>query len=178
MKCRISRLLLDRFAAEAAADPREICGLLLGNGDAIGAAIGGALALPNVAPEPARHFAISPADHIAAARYARAAGLAVVGCYHSHPSGDIAPSAADAAQAVQDGFYWLIVHGARQRLWISRPGGEQAGRFDPVELQIIEAPGFRQTPQSKLPAHLQPAGASANRRRGTSQAPRQGPSPQ
>ena len=174
MKCRISRLLLDRFAAEAAADPREICGLLLGSGDAIG----DALALPNVAPQPARGFAIAPSDQFAAARYARAAGLAVVGCYHSHPSGNIAPSAADAAQAAEDGFYWLIVHGARRRLWISRAGGKHAGRFDPVALQIIEAPGFRQTPQSKLQAHLQPAGASANRRRGTSQAPRQGPLPQ
>jgi proteasome lid subunit RPN8/RPN11 len=174
MKCRISRLLLDRFAAEATADRREICGLLLGS-DAL---ISDALALPNVAAEPARGFAFSPADQIAAARFARAAGLAVVGCYHSHPSGNIAPSAADAAQAIQEGFYWLIVHGARRRLWISRAGGEEAGRFDPVALQIIEAPGFRRTPPTKLQAHLQPAGASANRRRGTSQAPRQGPSPQ
>lgn len=142
MKCRISRVLLDRFVAEAAADPREICGLLLGRHDVIG----DALALPNGAPDPARGFAISPADQFAAARSARAAGLAVVGCYHSHPSGIIAPSAADAAQAVQEGFYWLIVHGAGQRLWISRAGGQQAGRFDPVELQIIEAPAFRETP--------------------------------
>lgn len=142
MKCRISRVLLDRFAAEAAADPREICGLLLGSEDAIA----DALALPNVAPDPARHFAISPSDQFAAARFARAAGLAVVGCYHSHPNGNMAPSAADLAQAVQDGFYWLIVHGARQRLWISRAGGQFAGRFDPVELQIIEAPAFQETP--------------------------------
>ena len=146
MKCRISRLLLDRFAAEAAADPREICGLLLGSGFAVGGAIGDALALPNVAPEPARGFAIAPPDQFAAARYARAAGLAVIGCYHSHPSGSLAPSAADAAQAAQDGFYWLIVHGARRRLWISRAGGKYAGRFDPVGLQIIEARGFRETP--------------------------------
>ncbi|WP_332812113.1 M67 family metallopeptidase [Sphingomonas sp.] len=166
--------MLDRFAAEAAADPREICGLLLGRDDVIH----DALALPNVAPEPARGFAISPADQFAAARFARAAGLAVVGCYHSHPSGNLSPSAADLAEAAQDGFYWLIIDGARRRLWISRAGGQIAGRFDPVELQIIEAPAFRESSPWNLQAHLQPAGASANRRRGTSQAPRQGPSPQ
>lgn len=174
MKCRISRILLDRFAAEADADLREICGLLLGQGDAIA----DALAVPNVAPDPVRGFAISPADQFAAARLARSAGLTVVGCYHSHPSGNIVPSAADAAQAAEDGFYWLIVGGARSRLWISRAGGNYAGRFDPVALQIIEASAFRESRQWNLQAHLQPAGASANRRRGTSQAPRQGPSPQ
>ena len=142
MRCRISRVLLDRIAVEAATDPRDICGLLLGS-DAM---LGDALALPNAAPDPARGFAISPSDQFAAARTARAAGLAVVGCYHSHPSGILAPSAADAEQAVQDGFYWLIVHGEMRRLWISRAGGQQAGRFDPVELQIIEAPAFRETP--------------------------------
>jgi len=142
MKCRISSILLDRFVAEAAADPRETCGLLLGRGEVIA----DALALPNVAPEPARGFAISPSDQFAAARFARAAGLAVVGCYHSHPSGNMAPSAADAAEAIQEGFYWLIVHGGRRRLWISRAGGREAGRFDEVELQIIEAPAFRETP--------------------------------
>jgi proteasome lid subunit RPN8/RPN11 len=174
MKCRISRLLLDRFAAEADADPREICGLLLGRGDAIADAV----AVPNVAPDPGRGFAISPADRIAVARSARSVGLGVVGCYHSHPSGNIAPSAADATQAVEDGFYWLIVDGSRCRLWISRAGGRYAGRFDPVALQIIEAPAFRESRQRNLQAHLQPAGAGANRSRGTSQAPRQGPSPQ
>ncbi|MDB5697485.1 MAG: hypothetical protein JWN69_289 [Alphaproteobacteria bacterium] len=169
MKCRISRDLLDRFAAEAeAAAPREVCGLLLGNRGMISASV----ALPNSADDPFRGFAIAPADQFAAARAARAAGLRILGCYHSHPSGVTTPSLADAAQAGEAGFYWMIVHGARRRLWISRTQGKVAGRFDPVELEIVETPAFQET------TALQPAGAGANRRRGTSLAPRQGPSPQ
>ncbi len=58
-------------------------------------------------------FDIDPADHIAAAKAARANGHAIIGCYHSHPGGRAEPSAADLAGAGEDNFLWLIAAGDR-----------------------------------------------------------------
>ena len=76
----------------------------------------------NVAPDPSRHFELDPAVLIAAHRAARDAGPAVIGHYHSHPSGVAVPSATDAACAAPDGTLWLIVAGDVARLWIAPLG--------------------------------------------------------
>ncbi|RZM10829.1 MAG: hypothetical protein EOP68_05345, partial [Sphingomonas sp.] len=67
----------------------------------------------------ARSFEIDPVALFAAHRRARAGGQAVVGHYHSHPSGVPVPSARDAAQAMGDGALWLIIGGGEARLWRS-----------------------------------------------------------
>jgi proteasome lid subunit RPN8/RPN11 len=133
MKCAISRPLIERLRSEAeAAGNREICGLLLGAEGRIQAAV----AIPNIAADPERRFALEPAAHLRASREARAAGLRVVGHYHSHPGGDAAPSPADAAQAGEQGLHWLILAAGRQSLWRSRAGGALLSAFDAVELEI------------------------------------------
>lgn len=97
----------------AAAHPLECCGLLLGHGEAIAAAVPAA----NVADDPARRFAIDPAALIAAHRAARGGGPQVLGYYHSHPTGDARPSATDRAEAAGDGRVWAIVAGGAIRWW-------------------------------------------------------------
>ncbi len=121
----------------AAADPHEVCGLLLGREGAIL----NVRPAVNVAPDPARHFELDPAVLIAAHRAARAGGPAILGHYHSHPSGHAEPSATDAANAAPDGSLWLIVGSGAARLWVAGRGqGQgQAGevRFTPARLDIM-----------------------------------------
>lgn len=148
MNCAISRSLLERLRGEAGAAPgREICGLLVGRPGLIR----DARPVANAASDPARGFALDPAEHLAAAREARARGDILVGHYHSHPGGRSDPSPEDARNADEQGRYWLILGAGEARLWLSRRGGAVLGAFEPVELEILAPPA------------LQPAGATANR---------------
>lgn len=125
-----SETLIDLFAAANASPDAEICGLLLGEGAKITA-----LAATNVAADPSRFFEINPAALIAAHRATRAGGPAILGHYHSHPTGDPDPSARDAADAVPDGSLWLILTRNRARLWRAVPHGSRHGRFDAVAFE-------------------------------------------
>ncbi len=125
--------LADWLAAQAAASPaEEVCGLLFGGP----ARIASATACRNVAAETARRFEIDPVALLAAHRAARAGGRAVIGCWHSHPSGGATPSLRDAADAAPDGALWLIATASELRAWRAGPTGEVGGRFDPVALTI------------------------------------------
>ena len=116
-------------AAAAAAHPHEACGILLGEGTRITAA----LAARNVHPAPETHFEIDPEALIAAHRAARAGGPQVVGYYHSHPRGAAVPSATDQAAAARDGRIWAIIAADDLRLW--RDG--EAG-FSPLSLCLTD----------------------------------------
>ena len=107
MTLRISRSLLQWLVAEAGANKKEICGLLLRAPD------GGIVVLPcaNVHPMPATRFELDPAALLSAHRAARKGGDTVVGHYHSHPSGDAMPSLTDAAQATADGDFPRVTLG-------------------------------------------------------------------
>ena len=127
MALTISSELLRLIVAEAAASPAaEVCGLLLGNGDRVEEV----RPCRNVAPEPARRFEIDPAALLAAHRQARAGGAAIIGCYHSHPSGKAEPSVCDAAAAEPNGWWWLIVAGGEVRAWRAVAVGAWQGRFE------------------------------------------------
>lgn len=116
MKLLLSQALKAQILAEARdAAPRECCGLVLGRRGAEGAAATALHPARNCAAGHNR-FEIAPEDHFAAQRAARAAGAAVIGCYHSHPLGSAVMSAADLAGAEEDDFFWLI----------GTPGGELA----------------------------------------------------
>jgi desampylase len=109
---------LHRAALEAMLDhadrakPRECCGVLVGRGDEILQAI----AAHNLADDPNR-YVLDPADHIAIRRNARAAGLAVIGFYHSHPHSAARPSATDQAEASYPDHLYLIVGADGVRLF-------------------------------------------------------------
>ena len=125
----ISSELLRQVRAEADALPTtEICGLLLGRDGVVEEA----RACRNVAADPARRFEIDPAALLAAHRAARAGGPAILGCYHSHPSGRAEPSACDAAAAAANGWLWLIVGDGETRAWRAVVAGAWHGRFDAV----------------------------------------------
>ncbi|MDO7836194.1 M67 family metallopeptidase [Sphingobium sp. HBC34] len=133
MTVAISRALLDHIMALAAASRDEVCGLLLGREGVIEAIVPAV----NVAPDPSRHFELDPATLIAAYRAARAGGPAVIGHYHSHPSGVAAPSATDAACAAPDGRLWLIVGGGDATLWRAGPGTAVNAHFTKMLLDSV-----------------------------------------
>ena len=87
-------------AAEAA--PREACGLLIGHGHVVHRA----LRARNLARSD-RRYEVSPEDHFAAVRAARADGLEVLGAYHSHPATPAEPSPTDR-DAAFEGFVFVI----------------------------------------------------------------------
>lgn len=132
MAYRISSELLARIVAEAEASGTEICGLLLGRGDAIEAAV----ACRNVAADPRTRFEIDPGALLAAHRRARTSGAALIGHYHSHPGGVPVPSACDAAEAAADGSIWLIVGKGMWRAWRAVADGPVQGRFEPVSMIV------------------------------------------
>lgn len=116
----ISRALADEIVSAAAASPgSEVCGLLLGDSDRVEAI----LPARNVATEPTRHFEVDPAVQFAAIRAARAGSPAVIGHYHSHPSGLVEPSSTDAAMIGREGELWLIVAGNELAAWRAHSGG-------------------------------------------------------
>jgi len=122
-----SGTLATLLAEAAAAAPEEACGLLLGAGSHVGAAIRTA----NVAPDPRRHFEIDPAALIAAHRAARAGEAEVVGYWHSHPNGRAGPSPVDRAGASGDGRVWVIVANGAITCW--RDG---AAGFEPLSSAV------------------------------------------
>ena len=80
------------------------CGLLIGGAALIDCVV----PARNLRPAPDRYL-IDPADHCAALRTARAAGLEVVGAYHSHPNGTLLPSDVDCREASYPEFIYVIV---------------------------------------------------------------------
>ncbi len=132
MDAEISRALLARIAARAAASPEaEVCGVLLGRRRGDRTTICEAIATANVSPRPADRFEIDPAALIAAHRAERAGGPRLLGHYHSHPHGPASPSPRDTA-AAEPGRLWLILGADDARLWLA---GE-AGRFVAVPLVV------------------------------------------
>ncbi|WP_174291809.1 Mov34/MPN/PAD-1 family protein [Sphingomonas bacterium] len=132
MDAGISSELAAAILAHAAASPGvEVCGLLLGRNGCVDEA----RACRNVAADPSRRFEIDPAALLAVHREARAGGPAILGCYHSHPSGSAEPSACDAVAAEPNGWIWVIVAGTDIRAWRAVPQGERHGRFDAVALR-------------------------------------------
>jgi proteasome lid subunit RPN8/RPN11 len=76
--------------------PDECCGALIGRGGEIVEAY----ALPNTTEEgPRRRFLVRPADYKAAEARAEAAGLDLLGFYHSHPDHPAKPSQYDLDHA-------------------------------------------------------------------------------
>lgn len=131
MERAVTRAAIDVMLEAAAAQaPHEACGLLLGHGLRIDAA----MPCANVAADPARHFEIDPVALIAAHRAARAGGPQVIGYFHSHPNGLAGPSSTDRASAAGDGRVWAICAAGAVSWWQDDPAG-----FEPLSYAV--APG-------------------------------------
>lgn len=129
MPVTISSETMAAIRAHATETPDvEVCGLLLGEGDVISAA----LPASNVATDPTTNFEIDPALLIATHKRHREGSAAILGNYHSHPNGKSAPSGQDAVGADQIGQYWMIVTPAEVGFWqVISPG-----RFAEAQLWI------------------------------------------
>lgn len=133
---RLTVKAADAIRRAAAATPdQEICGLLIEEQGGVEAHLS-----PNRHPEPSLGFAICDAFHARTQRIARARGARIVGCFHSHPSGETAPSDTDLLAANEDGFIWLIcAPDGRMRAWQARVRGG-AKSFAAVALELAAYP--------------------------------------
>lgn len=101
------RALMRRWAA--AGYPDETCGPLLGATDAAGTRVVEVRLARNLEPERANdRYLLDPAALLAADRDARAAGLEIVGFWHSHPDSAAVPSETDRERA-WPGYAYVIV---------------------------------------------------------------------
>ena len=103
---------MEQIVAHAVSDlPNECCGLLIGSAEMVEDA-----ARARNAKRSRTKFEVEPADHFAAIRRARAAGLEIIGAYHSHPSGPSGPSDTDRLRLTDPTMLQVIIslaHGTR-----------------------------------------------------------------
>ena len=126
---QIKRPTLADLRAHARAErPHECCGLLIGDDRSIVCAV----RARNRRKSPTRYL-VDPRDHFRAIRAARAEGLAVVGAYHSHPSGPAVPSKRDLAEAHDRSYVYVIVSLAGRG--DTRGFRFNGSAFEPVELR-------------------------------------------
>jgi proteasome lid subunit RPN8/RPN11 len=109
--------LPDELAArvlQAASDayPNECCGLIEGVDTKDGWRALAIHEAKNIAEEPQRRFLIDPQAQFDLIRRLRDANTRIIGCFHSHPDGEPAPSATDRAQAYETDFLYLIAGGS------------------------------------------------------------------
>lgn len=130
--------------------PYEACGAIFGTGD--GAAEPWSVA--SVEPAPNEHaedrhvrYLVSPGFQAQAERRALAAGLDVIGWYHSHPEDEARPSEYDRAHAWAG--YLYVIHSVRagravdaNAFTLDTPGGA----FLPVDLEPIPTPAAEESP--------------------------------
>ena len=126
---------LQQLSVEGA--PEEICGLLFGTGCRVDSFI----LTKNAAENRTLHFEIDPAALITAEREMRSGGTQILGYFHSHPNGSIQPSKTDAACAIPDGRFWLILNGEEASAWRSVEQGEVCDRFDTIILDCGNVKG-------------------------------------
>ena len=116
------------LAHSRSAFPCESCGILFGTPTRIE----NASRCSNVHPTPETHFEIDPAALIAAHKAMRMGGSRIAGYWHSHPSGQAAPSATDRASAAGDGRVWAIAAGDQVTFWRDATSG-----FEPLPYAVV-----------------------------------------
>ncbi|MGH8918378.1 MAG: M67 family metallopeptidase, partial [Actinomycetes bacterium] len=88
--------------------PLEACGLMGGSESADGSRVTAAYPTANAAAS-SRVYTVEPRDMLRADREAEAAGLSIVGVWHSHTHTDAYPSPTDIAQAPDPGWHYVLV---------------------------------------------------------------------
>lgn len=133
MPLRISRKHHNELLEQSlAAGNQECCGLLLGQDDRVLEVVPCA----NVADDPAQNFELDPAVLLSRHKAARHGGMPIIGYYHSHPNGRAEPSATDAAQAADDGRYWVIIAGNSVSGWRPEGQAEQVIGFESIPILV------------------------------------------
>lgn len=104
-----SASLREEIAAAARAEyPHEACGLLLGREFPSGACALRVARAENRHQTPGSRFELAPEDFFRLDAEARAAGLEVVGVWHSHPDRPARPSRTDADAALESYAHVIV----------------------------------------------------------------------
>lgn len=126
------RLIIPAHMVEALAAlsnaPEEQCGLLLGRIDDVlddtCAVLDELMPSDNLATNPAVEFEIDVALRLRVQRQLRDEGRAVLGLYHTHPSGSAVASKTDHARAKDEpGLIWLIAAAGGMQAYIASTDG-------------------------------------------------------
>ena len=124
--------LHEQLTVEArAAFPNECCGLIEGMATLEGWRATALHRSKNLAADPARAFLIDPQVHFGALRRLCGTDRGIIGCYHSHPGGLAKPSERDRAEAIDDGFVWLIAGAGEMNAHVFDAGARD---FSPIRL--------------------------------------------
>ena len=110
----------------------ECCGLLAGRDDAITEVIPAA----NAAADAATEYEIAPAELFRLMREIRAAGLTMLGIYHSHPNGKNEPSIRDIERAYYPDAAYFIIAPRSDTPRCVRAFSIREGRATELEVQI------------------------------------------
>lgn len=94
--------------ASLAAGDAEACGVLAGEHGAERSRALAAVRTENVAETPRSRYAVDAEELYAVVERLEDRGLAVVGFYHSHPTGPAGPSETDAGRATWRGYSYAI----------------------------------------------------------------------
>ena len=122
--------------------PHECCGILLGRPDAAGNTVAQTIRAGNTRTDSAHNrYRIAPEELFRAQREARAAGLDIVGFYHSHPDHPAQWSPTDFAEAHWLGCSYVItaIEKGRARItnsFLLRGAGEEDKHFEDEALEI------------------------------------------
>ena len=109
-------------ASARAAAPEEACGLLLGRRGGGVARVREAPRVPNRAADPRVAFELEPGAWAALLDRAEAAGLELLGVWHSHPRGPVAPSAEDRRHALPGCWNLVVTPDGEHHAWRSEAG--------------------------------------------------------
>lgn len=122
----LSRRQLDALLAQAASASQEVCGVLIGR-RVPEPVLERIVAGRNVHPRPEQHFLLDAATLLQADVEAHAAGLELIGFYHSHPNGRTLPSATDRRDAWHNTIMLII--------------GAEAGRRPSISAWVVTGDG-------------------------------------
>ena len=111
----------------------ECCGLLAGRDGVITKAY----PAKNVAANPATAYEIAPREIFDLMREMRAAGLDLLGIYHSHPNGKNEPSPRDIESAYYPDAAYFIISPLAAAPWPIRAFSIRDGRVTELEIQIL-----------------------------------------
>ncbi|HVB56336.1 MAG TPA: M67 family metallopeptidase [Candidatus Acidoferrales bacterium] len=133
---RVQAEILTKLADHARLDPRqECCGLLAGHGGIITVSF----AARNAAAHPATSYEIASEELFPLMRAIRAAGLELLGIYHSHPRGPNEPSPRDIECAYYPEAAYFIVSPQPDALQSVRAYSIRDGRVAELEIQVLQA---------------------------------------
>jgi proteasome lid subunit RPN8/RPN11 len=91
----------------------------------------------NAAPSPATEYEIAPKELFHLTREIRAAGLQLLGIYHSHPNGKNEPSSRDIEQAYYPDVAYFIISPAPDAEKPVRAFSICDGRVAELEIRVV-----------------------------------------